>query len=333
MQAYCCYKLPQQSDFYELKGSVISLQNFSEINNKTGFVFAPFNHNADEILFLEGHFTKGLTRHQIAFPEIDLHIKTTSELTFEALFNKTLAEIRSQNAEKIVISKIKVIDSPTAFNPLVFIKKLSSNYPNAFVYLFATETHCWLGASPEVLLTYENGLAETVSLAGTISEDQSQRFSEKEREEQAIITSYIEKTLNEFDIKAVSKSMPKPVQAGLLTHLQTQFSFSILPNKILEMLEKLHPTPAVCGMPKAFSKEFILQNESHQRAYYSGFLGPVSENRFSLFVNLRCAQIFKKSMILYAGAGITKDSVFIKEWDETEAKFGTILNELKDYSS
>lgn len=331
MQAYCCYKLPQQSDFYELKGSVFRLQNISEISENTGFVFAPFNTLTDEIYFLKGHFKKGLTAQHIALPELETEETTTSKSEFEILFKKAMEAIEKQKAEKIVLSKIKSVShtSQSGLNPISFVQKLAESYPNAFVYLFATETQCWLGASPEVLLTFKDGFAETVSLAGTLSEYNNQGFSEKEKEEQAIITSYIENIIREFDIQSVAQSKPQPVKAGFLTHLQTSFSFAVFRKKAVEMLEALHPTPAVCGMPKSFSRDFILQNETHNRAYYSGFLGPVTATHFSLFVNLRCAQLFKETMILYAGAGITKDSVFDKEWEETEAKFGTILSELK----
>jgi isochorismate synthase len=93
------------------------------------------------------------------------------------------------------------------------------------------------------------------------------------------------------------------------------------------MLQLLHPTSAVCGMPKEPALQFILDNEKHSRAFYSGFLGPVNvASETHIFVNLRCMQIYTDKAVLYAGAGITADSDPQKEWEETELKCLTLLN-------
>ena len=92
------------------------------------------------------------------------------------------------------------------------------------------------------------------------------------------------------------------------------------------MLELLHPTSAVCGMPKMAALEFIQSHENYDREFYSGFLGPVNvENETNLFVNLRCTKIQNRTATLYAGGGITEDSIPEKEWQETELKCQTML--------
>src|SRR5690606_40419482 len=120
MQAYCCYKLPQQSDFYELKGPVFRLQKISELTDNSGFVFAPFNYPAEETYFLKGHFKNGLTVQHIALPELDTEETTTSKSEFEILFNKAMEAIEKQKAEKIVLSKIKSVSltSQSGLNPI-----------------------------------------------------------------------------------------------------------------------------------------------------------------------------------------------------------------------
>ena len=95
------------------------------------------------------------------------------------------------------------------------------------------------------------------------------------------------------------------------------------------MLDLLHPTSAVCGMPLEESKKFILANESHERSFYSGYLGPVNiQNETELFVNLRCAKVFKNKLRLFSGAGITDDSIPEKEWEETELKCNILAQKL-----
>nr|MBX2840287.1 chorismate-binding protein [Flammeovirgaceae bacterium] len=100
------------------------------------------------------------------------------------------------------------------------------------------------------------------------------------------------------------------------------------------MLKLLHPTSAVCGMPKEKSLAFILENEDYDRELYSGYFGPVNiQNKTNIFVNLRCLQISKEEIVLYAGAGITEDSNPEKEWKETEIKMDILLNFLETDSS
>jgi isochorismate synthase len=98
-------------------------------------------------------------------------------------------------------------------------------------------------------------------------------------------------------------------------------------NKVNQLLERLHPTPAVCGFPKESALNFIKENEAFDRGYYSGFLGPVShENHQQFFVNLRSGMCYQNGLMLMAGAGINEMSVEEDEWVETERKMDTLLN-------
>jgi isochorismate synthase len=98
-----------------------------------------------------------------------------------------------------------------------------------------------------------------------------------------------------------------------------------------DVMNTLHPTPAVCGLPKAEAKQFLLQNEGYDREYYSGFLGELNydfatgeEGKTDLFVNLRCMKIEDNKAHLYIGCGITKDSDPEKEFVETVNKSMTM---------
>jgi isochorismate synthase len=79
-------------------------------------------------------------------------------------------------------------------------------------------------------------------------------------------------------------------------------------------------------MPKKEALSFILAHENYNRAFYSGFLGPVHlHGQSNLFVNLRCMQLGRERAVLYVGAGITPDSVPQAEWEETVLKSNTLL--------
>lgn len=80
-------------------------------------------------------------------------------------------------------------------------------------------------------------------------------------------------------------------------------------------------------MPLESALEFLKENEAYDREFYSGYLGPVNiQNNINLFVNLRCMQLLWNRAIVYAGAGVTVDSVPSTEWEETEMKMNTLLN-------
>ena len=116
-------------------------------------------------------------------------------------------------------------------------------------------------------------------------------------------------------------------------HLRTKVSGSLKHSASLkELIGVLHPTPAVCGLPREASRSFILKNEVYERRFYTGFLGELnvqyeksSTPKTVLFVNLRCMKINDNySASLFIGGGITEDSNAEKEWEETISKSKTM---------
>ena len=123
-----------------------------------------------------------------------------------------------------------------------------------------------------------------------------------------------------------TETVPKPVRAGELAHLKSDFCFPLPNNKKLgDLLKRLHPTPAVCGLPKEKAYRFIQENEGYDRQYYSGFIGWLEpEGKSDLYVNLRCMNILSDRLVLYAGSGLLPSSEPESEWQETEAKMQTM---------
>lgn len=150
-------------------------------------------------------------------------------------------------------------------------------------------------------------------------------WDEKNRKEQDYVASYIRRQLLSLGIHSTENG-PYPAYAGALSHLKTDFRFSLKDNKGLgDLLKVLHPTPAVCGLPKEEAYRFILQNEGYDRRYYSGFIGWLDpEGRTDIYVNLRCMHIEDEQLTLYAGGGLLASSELNDEWLETEKKLQTI---------
>jgi isochorismate synthase len=203
-----------------------------------------------------------------------------------------------------------------------------------FIALVSTpKSGCWLTATPEILLEGTTVAWRTIALAGTMKlegehlsgEGETLTWSTKNIQEQRIVATYITECLERFTGEFHEEG-PRTVRAANLVHLRSDFTFSLPDNLHLgDLLHTLHHTPAVCGLPKRDTFEFITHNEHTPRRYYSGFMGildPAAETH--LYVSLRCMNIEGNQYHLYAGGGLLKDIQEEQEWAETEAKLETM---------
>lgn len=287
---------------------------------------------------------ENLLAQSIAFPKLSLksisHSYSMSEVDFENTVNEAVTAIQHGQFRKVVLSRSKEVALPSDFDLIATFKKICYAYPHALVSLVGTpQTGTWLGATPETLVSVDkHKIFRTIALAGTQAKGNLTNLSEalwtqKEIEEQALVSRYIINCLKKIRVREFEEIGPKTVASGNLLHLRTDFEIDIneinFPQLGSVMLELLHPTSAVCGMPKEAALDFILEKEKYNRELYSGYLGQVNiEQESAIFVNLRCMQLFDKRAILYAGAGITQDSHAEKEWRETEMKMETMLKML-----
>ncbi|RZL12677.1 MAG: isochorismate synthase, partial [Hymenobacter sp.] len=146
------------------------------------------------------------------------------------------------------------------------------------------------------------------------------------------VARYIVSCFKQLRLREYHEAGPRTAVAGQLLHLRTDFEVDLknVPSPAslgTDMLRLLHPTSAVGGMPKAAALAFLSRYEGYDRAYYSGFLGPVNVTApgvSGLYVNLRCLQLRPTEAILYAGTGLTVDSDPTREWQETELKLQTV---------
>jgi len=263
---------------------------------------------------------------------------SNANIDYKKMVEGAINEIRRQTFMKIVPARYKSVDLSQNFHPVRFFKKLEEAYTNAFVYMVCIpKTGTWIGATPENLITIEeNKIFKTTALAGTQKFEGDMKLTDaawrqKEIEEQAIVSRYIINCFKKIRLREFEEIGPKTVKAGNLIHLKTDFIVNMeevsFPQLGSVMLNLLHPTSAVCGMPKETSLQFIHENEGFDRSFFSGYLGPVNSGaQTNLFVNLRCMKLTdKNSAVIFAGAGVTIDSDPEKEWLETEMKMETLL--------
>ncbi len=250
---------------------------------------------------------------------------------FLATVANAIDRIQSGRFYKVVPARLKKRQLSPDFDLARVFLELCEAYPSAFVNCFYSETSgCWIGASPETLIRTKGDLFYTMALAGTQKAQgdnplKNAAWTQKEIEEQALVSRYIVNCFKKIRLREYQELGPKTSVAGGLLHLKSEFLVDMkatnFPQLGSVMLELLHPTSAVCGMPKEDALAFLKAEEGFDRSYFSGFIGPVNLNgETSLFVNLRCAKLENNQALLYAGAGITEDSDPEKEWEETELK-------------
>lgn len=297
--------------------------------NQIGFVFASF-YNETDVVF-------PLSNSEVFQEEMILEVEENSiqidsksdgkiQISFENLVRNGVSEIEKGIFKKVVLSrKIEVSQSVDVMKSY---QNLLKKYPSAFRYLwFHPKVGLWMGATPEQLAIIKNNTFETVALAGTQVFSSAITWQEKEIVEQQLVTDYI-KSRTENLVENIKISESYTHKAGNLVHLKSDISGKLKQNVAeLNMINALHPTSAVCGMPLEQARSFILENEKYDRKYYAGFLGEFQMGeQTNLFVNLRCCEIENNSTKIYVGCGITKDSQADKEFIETENKAKTILS-------
>jgi len=251
----------------------------------------------------------------------------TTFTDYKEAFTSCLDALSSERLKKVVLSRIKRVESDSPSNLIELFEKATATYPDAFVYLMLHPLEgYWLGASPEILLKKVGEEYESVSLAGTQpSKSGKYQWGGKERIEQSLVSDQIRTVLSHLNCRIKSEIGPKTVEAGQVAHLKTQFLFSC-EEKIQTLLEHLHPTPAVAGLPKKESIELIDKTEKHERGLYTGYIGVYDSEKADIYVNLRCMRVASNQLYLYLGGGLTKDSELMNEWRETEHKAKTLLN-------
>lgn len=329
---FALYRLPKAKQHFLVQQkdgaySPLDKHSFQE----EGFAFHPFHVSKEcPAIFIKKEVC--IADAVVSFQS--RHDKSIVDITKDTYLHKVDEFIEATKAgfQKLVLSRIKVIDV-SAENLFYLFEALKKAHPTAFVYLInITGIGCWIGATPEQLFS-QNGMAETMALAGTQRDLglplASVAWGAKEIEEQAIVERYFQNVLTNKGID-FDKSAKHTIQAGNVLHLCTNFRFQSQ-SDLFQLIEELHPSPAVCGMPKQSAKDFILTKEPHNRAYYCGFLGPVNiHHNTNLFVNLRCMQVFKNQFALYIGGGILPDSDPEKEWLETEMKAKTLSDVIEE---
>jgi menaquinone-specific isochorismate synthase len=256
---------------------------------------------------------------------------------FEAAVARAVERIRAGDFEKIVLAREVAVHAPADHDPAAVYGVLRAAFESCFVFCVGRGDAAFIGASPELLVRREGLRASTVALAGStrrsadpaVDDHLGEQLlrSEKDREEQAIVTRRIARALRPHAVWVAAPDEPTLVKAANIQHLATPIRAQLThPRGAVELAGVLHPTPAVGGEPHAAATPRIPAFEGLDRGWYAGPVGWTDANEDGEFcVALRCALLRGREARLYAGGGVVRDSDPAAELAETEVKLGALL--------
>lgn len=303
---------------------VIDASLSDENNNKYDFVIMPFNANDNLKTYFK--YRKSIVNIPFSFfSDTTLDLNIISKDNYLTDVEKVISLIKKDQLQKLVYSRLEKVTNNNSDLGVLFLK-LKKEYPNAFTFIYNIPNKgCWMGASPELLLRKKGAFIETVALAGTQAVVDSNRpvvWGQKEIDEQAFIKDFVRNQLRAFSLDF--KEFPTETKvAGQVCHIFNSYEITNVKSPA-ELILALHPGPAISGSPKSLAIQTINEMENHNRKYYTGYLGELKNDNFELYINLRSMEISEDAFYIYLGGGITKDSIAVDEWIETELKSQTM---------
>ncbi|MGE5680129.1 MAG: isochorismate synthase [Bacillota bacterium] len=251
---------------------------------------------------------------------------------------KAIEIIESDKVKKVVLSRKVELELNREPDLTSIIKDFRQKYPGCYLFMFHSGKSTFFGASPEKLIKLDNGWIEADALAGSAPRGQNDAEdkeleekllnSEKDNNEHNAVKEYLVKLFSSISDEVHYEQSPRIKKIKNIQHLWTPIKAKLKPmQKIFSILENLHPTPAVCGVPKSEAMHIIKRLEEYPRGLYAGILGWFNFNGEGEFtVSIRSALIKGKKLYIFAGGGIVEGSDPANEFKETELKLNPILS-------
>lgn len=253
----------------------------------------------------------------------------------------TVAEgIRSRElgVDKVVLARSHKVRVQRPLDDV--IRQLAASYPGCTVFAVAHRDACFVGATPERLIALRNGIAATAALAGSASRGATPAEDDllaarllqdpKERSEHALVVDALSEAMAETCTRTMAEAEPRVYRLPNVQHLLTPIRGQVAAGRgALDLVQRLHPTPAVGGYPRARALELIRHHERLDRGWYAGPIGWMDASGDGEFVvGLRSALVQGSTATLFAGCGIVADSDPIAETTEWGWKLRPMLSAL-----
>lgn len=253
---------------------------------------------------------------------------------------KAVGELQSaMNAglvSKVVLARSTWREGTRRWPSGPILNYMSTLPQSQYVFAHRFREDSFLGASPEQLFKLSDGTLETESLAGTrprsADPDCDRRMhnelvtSPKENSEQTIVTNFVIRQMEKLCDSVATDSAPSVRRLATVQHLRSRILGTLRSGKSLDdILEALHPTPAVCGAPREPARELISRLETAARGLYAGAIGWLDAENAEFAVAIRSALLRDNRAYVFAGAGMVPDSDPLAEWNETVLKMKPML--------
>ncbi|WP_424015166.1 isochorismate synthase [Halorubrum xinjiangense] len=275
-------------------------------------------------------------------PGISESRRTTSREAWRESVGAAVDRIRDGDLRKVVLAQALEADLAADFPRAATLERLAEKYPDCHRYWFepAPGESAFFGATPERLVSLRGRTVETDALAGTTgrgetpAEDewlaQELLDDEKNVHEHELVAETVRDQLEPF-AASVSAGERRVRRLATVQHLHTPITAELDADRhVLDLVEALHPTPAVGGLPPDRALATIRETEPFDRGWYAAPVGWIDAAGNGAFaVAIRSAVASRRRATLFAGVGIVSDSDPDREWDEVQLKYRPILDELE----
>ncbi len=260
---------------------------------------------------------------------------------WRALVESTLEQIRVGHLEKAVLSRRIGLRGRREFDLPRLQATLAWLFPACQVVRIARGNTSFVAATPERLLRVRNTRVEVDAIAGTTARSASAAHdtiltaqlldSEKDRREHALVVEAVRTALADCRTDLRVPRTPEVMQLHNAQHLWSPISArTSAETDLLDLAERLHPTPATNGEPRRAARDWLRLSEPVGRGWYTGAAGVLEPDLSGeLWVLLRCAEVEGNEARLYAGAGIVAGSDPLAEWRETGHKLSAMATALR----
>jgi menaquinone-specific isochorismate synthase len=251
---------------------------------------------------------------------------------------KVTGRIRTTELEKVVLARVCELRFQDDIPIPAVLAHLDVRYPDCYRFLFEPRPgHAFLGATPELLVKVTGAELHTMGLAGSIGRGadeaadaalgQALLASTKDRFEHDIVVQMLRQRLTPVTTGLAMPATPILLKLSNIQHLYTPVSGRLKdPRGVLPLVDLLHPTPALGGVPRELAMELIASTEPVPRGWYAAPIGWLDYQGDGLFgVAIRSAVCQRRRAWLYAGGGIVAQSEADMEWDEAALKFRPML--------
>jgi menaquinone-specific isochorismate synthase len=251
------------------------------------------------------------------------------------------AAIRGRRLEKVVLARELRLYADQPFDAASILERLYANHPNTYVFAFEFGEECLIGATPERLVKSSGKRLLTTCLAGSIARGRTEAedaalgmelFNDrKNQHEHALAVRMVGETMRRFCVSVDVPDRPILYKLNNIQHLYTPVGGEAKEGvTILNVLEALHPTPALGGYPQRDAVEEIRRLERLDRGWYAAPIGWMNREMDGEFAAaIRSALLQGKEASLFAGCGIVGDSDPLSEYQETVLKFQPMLTAIR----